>query len=562
MNKLSFDAIVVGSGMSGGWAAKELTEKGLKTLMIESGKNLEHPIDYPTTNLLPWEFEHRGQVPYHIAKQYPSIKRHFLLTESTIPFIKKDEEQEYIQEKSFDWIRGDQVGGRSLLWGRHTQRWSDHDFEGPLRDGFAVDWPIRYHDIAPWYSHVEKFIGVSGNRDGLDAVPDGEFLPPFEMTCIEKHFKASVDIHYPDRHLIIARTANITRPNEIHLQQGRGKCQNRDMCSRGCPFGGYFSSNSSTIPWAKKTGNLTLLTDTIVHSIVYDEEKGKATGVRVINKHTKVTDIYNAKIIFVNASALNTNLILLNSVSKRFPNGLGNDNGLLGRYMAFHNYRGLVKAEYEGLKEFNTDGRRPTTSYMPRFRNLYEQQTNFLRGYSVEIGSSRATYPAGDDFGETLKDNLLNTTPGNWLIYAKMMGETIPKEESRVTLDPFKKDKYGLPQLRISVTFDGNDEKLLQDFFKEFSEMFGKAGYIAIQKIDTKRQPGNENHEMGGVRMGKDPNTSMLNQNNQLHHCKNVFVTDGACMTSTSSQNPSLTYMALTARAADYAVNELKAGKI
>lgn len=562
MSKAQFDAIVIGSGISGGWAAKELTENGLKTLLIESGRNVEHSKDYTTTNMFPWEFPHRGTVPNTIKEHYTPLKKHFIFNESTMHFFRSDDEQQYIQDKPFDWIRGNQVGGRSLLWGRHTQRWSDYDFEGPIRDGYSVDWPIRYKDLAPWYSHVEKFIGVAGNRDGLDMVPDGEFLPPFEMTCIEKHFKDIVKANYTGRHVINSRVAHLTEPKDIHLQQGRAKCQKRDLCARGCPFGAYFSSNSSTIPWAKKTGNLTMLTDSIAHSIIYSDEQQKATGVRVIDKHTKHISEYNAKIIFVNASALSTNLILLNSTSKRFPNGLGNDNGLLGKYVAFHNYRGRVTAEYDGLKEYTTDGKRPTTSYMPRFKNLYKQETDFLRGYSVELGSSRESFPEGDDFGETLKKNLLNTQPGNWTIFAKMMGETIPKESNRVWLDPVKKDNFGLPQLHISVTFDENDEKMLQDFFKEFTEMFTKAGYTNIKQIDTQRTPGNENHEMGGVRMGHDPETSLLNKWNHLHHCKNVFVTDGACMTSTASQNPSITYMALAARAVNYAVEEFKNGNL
>ncbi len=553
-----FDAIVIGSGISGGWAAKELTEKGLKTLMIESGRNVEHLKDYPTTNMYPWEFEHRGTVPNAVRDEYKAIYPHYIFNESTLHFLKKDEEQEYIQEKPFSWIRGNQVGGRSLLWARMTQRWSDFDFEGPLRDGYAVDWPIRYKDIAPWYSYVEKFVGISGNKDGLASLPDGEFLPPFEMTCLEKHLQGIVNAQYKDRHVIASRVANLSSANEIHLKQGRAQCQRRALCERGCPFGGYFSSNASTIPWAKKTGNLTLLTESIAHSIIYDEQKGKASGVRVIDKKTKNVTEYFARIIFVNASALNTNLILLNSTSNRFPNGLGNDSGALGKFIAFHNYRGRISAEYDGLTEYTTEGRRPSSSYMPRFKNLHRQETDFLRGYSVSISSGRKHVDYGNDFGETLKNNILNTTPGKWQIGAQMMGETIPKETSTVTLDADKKDKYGLPQLRISVGYDDNDEKMMQDFFKEFTEMFTKAGYTNIETTDTKRKPGNENHEMGGVRMGHDPKTSLLNKWNQLHACKNVFVTDGACMTSTSTQNPSLTYMALTARAVDYAVNELK----
>ncbi len=562
MEKLTYDAIVIGSGMSGGWAAKELTEKGLKTLVIESGRNVEHLKDYPTTNMYPWEFDHRGKLPLAVKEQYKSLNDHYILQEDSVHFLKKDEEQEYIQDQPFDWIRGNQVGGRSLLWARHTQRWSDFDFEGPLRDGYAIDWPIRYKDLAPWYSHVEKFVGISGNRDGLPALPDGEFLPPFEMTCMEKHFKDAIHSRYTDRNVIIARVANLSEPAPIHLEQGRARCQRRDLCSRGCPFGGYFSSNASTIPWAMRTGNLTLLTDSIAHSVIFDERKNKATGVRVIDKKTGGMQEYNARIIFVNASALATNLILLNSTSSRFPQGLGNDNGLLGKYMAFHNYRGRVTAEYDGLTAFTTDGRRPGSSFMPRFRNLYKQETDFLRGYNTLITSFRSAGSSQQGYGDVLKYNLLNPGLGKWKIFAQMMGETIPKLTSKVYLDPVRKDKYGLPQLRVSVAYDDNDEKMLNDFFESFSEMFSRAGFNNIQQVDTKRNPGNENHEMGGARMGNDPSSSLLNKWNQVHTCNNVFVTDGACMTTTSTQNPSLTYMALTARAADYAVKEMKKGNL
>lgn len=562
MAKNVFDAIVIGSGMSGGWAAKELTEKGLKTLVIESGRNVEHLKDYPTTNTMPWEFPHRGAVPQATREQYKTVNNHYIFEEATLHFLKKDAEQEYIQDKPFDWIRGDQVGGRSLLWGRQTQRWSDFDFEGPQRDGFAVDWPIRYKDIAPWYSYVENFVGISGNKDGLDHLPDGDFLPPFEMTCVEKHFSNAVHSAYKDRHVIAARVANLSTPRPVHLEQGRAQCQRRNLCQRGCPFGGYFSSNAATIPWAKRTGNLTLLTDSIAHSVIYDEQKGKAVGVRVIDKKTKGLSDYYSKIVFVNASALGTNLVLLNSTSNRFPNGLGNDSGLLGKYMAFHNYRGRVTATYDGLKDSTTDGRRPTGILMPRFRNVYKQETNFLRGYGALVGSGRERYSDKEGYGAGLKNSLDNPHWADWQITAQMMGETLPKEASTVRLDPSQKDKYGMPQLRVSVAYDDNDEKMLQDFFTEFTAMFTRAGYSNIKTIDTKRKPGNENHEMGGVRMGRDPKTSLLNSWNQLHHCKNVFITDGACMTSTSNQNPSLTYMALTARAVDYAVGELKKGSL
>ncbi|GGD61054.1 GMC family oxidoreductase [Emticicia aquatilis] len=552
----TFDAIVVGTGMSGGWAAKELTQKGLRTLVLERGRDVKHVIDYPTTLKQPWEFEHLGQVPLEIKKDYQIASKNYIFSEATAHFLTKDAEQEYIQDRPYDWIRAYHVGGRSLLWGRMTQRWSDFDFEGPARDGFAVDWPIRYADIAPWYSYVEKFAGISGNRDGLSTLPDGEFLPPHEMSCVEKHFKSKIATKYPDRHVIIGRVAHLTRPKDIHYKQGRAACQNRTICERGCPYGGYYSSNASTIPWAEKTGKMTLRPHSVVHSVIYDETKGRATGVRVIDTNTKQMIEYYAKIIFLNASALNTNLILLNSTSNRFPNGLGNDNGILGKFMAFHSYRGRISAEYEGLLDSTTDGRRPNGSYIPRFRNVFKQETDFLRGYATSIAASRIEVTDKDGFGETLKHNLLNPKLGLWGVNASMMAETIPKESSVVKLDKQLVDKYGIPQLRISIGYDDNDEKVLKDFHEQFSEMYHEAGFKNIHPIDTKRLPGNENHEMGGVRMGKDPKTSLLNKWNQLHACKNVFVTDGACMTSTSTQNPSLTYMALTARAVDYAVKQ------
>jgi len=552
----TFDAIVVGTGISGGWAAKEFTEKGLRTLVLERGSDLKHVIDYPTTMKQPWEFEHRGQVPLEIKKDYQIASKNYIFSEATAHFLTKDAEQEYIQDRPYDWIRAYHVGGRSLLWGRMTQRWSDFDFEGPARDAFAVDWPIRYADIAPWYSYVEKFVGISGNRDGLPNLPDGEFLPPFEMSCVEKHFKSKIASKYPDRHVIMGRVAHLTEPKEIHLKQGRGQCQNRTICERGCPYGGYYSSNSSTIPWAEKTGKMTLRPHSVVHSVIYDENKGKATGVRIIDTNTHELIEFYSKIIFLNASPLNTNLILLNSTSNRFPNGLGNDNGLLGKFMAFHSYRGRISAEYEGFMDSTTDGRRPSGSYIPRFRNLYKQETDFLRGYATSFSAGRIDGIKREGLGETLKDNLLNTSLGLWGINASMMGETIPKENSEVKLDNQLVDKYGIPQLRVSIGYDDNDEKVLKDFHEQFSEMYHEAGFKNIQPIDTKRLPGNENHEMGGVRMGIDPKTSLLNKWNQMHACKNVFVTDGSCMTSTSTQNPSLTYMALTARAVDYAVKQ------
>ncbi len=554
----TYDAIVIGSGISGGWAAKELTEKGLKTLVLERGKDVRHIKDYPTTTTNPWEFEHRGQLPLEVAKANPIVGKCYAFYEGTEQFFVKDAEHPYVQEKPFDWIRGYQVGGKSLLWARQTQRWSDFDFQGPARDGFAVDWPIRYADIAPWYSHVEKFAGISGNKDGVPQLPDGEFLPPHEMNCVETFFQKQIASKYKDRQVIMGRCAHITKPQPIHLEQGRAQCQHRTICERGCPFGGYFSSNASTIPWAARTGNMTLRPDAVVHSLIYDEAKGKATGVRVIDANTKEEIEFYAKIIFVNAAALNTNLILLNSTSNRFPNGLGNDNGLMGKYVGFHNYRARVSGEYDGELETTTDGRRPNSPYIPRFRNVHKQETDFLRGYAAGFNARRIVASSQDGLGEDLKKNLLNRSLGGWSVGSHMMGETIPKESNFVALDKTQLDPYGMPQLRVSIDYDENDEKMTKDYIEQMTEMFTVAGFTNIQAKDSKQAPGLDIHEMGGIRMGHDPKTSLLNKWNQLHECKNVFVTDGAAMTSTSTQNPSLTYMALTARAVDYAVKEMK----
>ncbi|CCH02917.1 glucose-methanol-choline oxidoreductase [Fibrella aestuarina BUZ 2] len=559
-----FDAIVVGSGISGGWAAKELTNHGLRTLLLDRGRQVEHVTDYPTAMLNPWEFPHRGQVTNELRQAYSVASRNYAFYEGSAHFYAKDSDHPYVAEKPFDWIQGYQVGGRSLLWGRQTQRWSDFDFTGPARDGFAVDWPIRYADLAPWYSYVERFVGISGNRDGLATLPDGEFLPPHPMSCVEQYFTQQMARHYPTRPVVIGRAAHLTQPQPIHRQQGRAQCQHRTLCERGCPFGGYFSSNSSTIPWAMKTGKLTLRPDSVVHSIIYDEAKGKATGVRVVDAHTNALREYYAPMLFLNASALNTTKILLNSTSNRFPQGLGNDNGLLGKFVAFHNYRGRITAQYEGFLDKTTWGKRPNSCYLPRFRNVHRQETTglasqFLRGYAATFGASRPSQVSKDGFGDDLKERLTHYTPGPWSVYSGMMGETIPKESNAVRLDPTLKDRWGIPQLRISVAYDDNDTKMIRDFHEQLTEMYERAGFTNIQTLDNGRIPGNENHEMGGVRMGRDPKTSLLNKWNQLHACKNVFVTDGACMTSTSTQNPSLTYMALTARAADYAARQLKA---
>ena len=559
----TFDAIVVGSGMSGGWAAKELTGKGLKTLMLERGRDVKHLKDYPTTNLYPWEFEHRGVIPNDVQEANPIVNRCYAFREDAEHFFVKDHEHPYVQQKPFDWIRGYQVGGKSLMWARQTQRWSDFDFEGPTRDGFAVDWPIRYKDIAPWYSYVEKFAGISGNRDGIPELPDGEFLPAYPLNDVENYFSNHVKSNYKNRHVISARCAHLSKPNQIHIDQGRTQCENRILCQRGCPFGGYFSANSSTIPWALKSGNLTLRPFSVVQSIIYDDKLGKATGVRVIDSKTKETIEYFARIIFVNASALNTNLVLLNSTSGRFPNGFGNDSGVLGKYVAFHNYSAHIGATYDGFKDWTTDGRNPAGGgYIPRFRNVYKQETNFLRGYASGLSAHRYVQHKNEGVGSNLKENLVKGELSPWYIGSHMMGETIPKESNYVKLDARQKDEWGIPLLNISVDYDDNDEKMKKDYIEQLTEMFTTAGFTNIQPSTNHQAPGLDIHEMGGARMGHDPKTSMLNSWNQVHACKNVFVTDGACMTSTSCQNPSLTYMALTARAVDHAASEMARGEI
>ncbi|MEX2232587.1 MAG: GMC family oxidoreductase [Cyclobacteriaceae bacterium] len=559
----SYDAIVIGSGISGGWAAKELCEHGVKTLVLERGRPVKHKEDYPTAMHNPWDFNLRGALPREIKEANPIVGRCYAYGDATQHFFVKDHEHPYIQEKPFDWIRGYQEGGKSLLWARQVQRWSKFDFEAPLRDGYAVDWPIRYDDLAPWYSHVEKFAGISGNRDGLETLPDCESLPAFEMNCVEKHLQKSISQNYKDRQAVIGRCAHLTKPNDIHLQQGRGQCLSRTLCERGCPYGAYFSSNSSTLPWATKTGNLTIRTNSVVQSIIYDGKKNRAIGVRVLDAISKQDREYFARVIFVNAATLNTNLILLNSTSSRFPQGLGNDHDILGRYIAFHNYRGSINAAIDGFEDQYYSGRRPTAVMMPSYRNVYKQEMDFKRGYMVFFSATRQGWNRAEGkhlLGGELKEKL--STPGGWSVYMMMQGETIPKKENHVRLSKDRKDPFGIPQLITSVGYDENDELIVNDFLTTGVDMLEKAGCKNIRPNDSKQAPGLDIHEMGGVRMGKDARTSMLNKWNQLHLCQNVFVSDGACMSSTGNQNPSLTFMAITARAANHAVAEMKKGTL
>jgi len=556
----TYDAIVVGSGISGGWAAKELCDLGVKTLVLERGRNIEHIKDYPTATKGPWEFPHRMEEPLQVLKDNPVISKCYAYGEDTHHFFVKDKEHPYIQEKPFDWIRGYQVGGKSIMWGRACQRWSNFEFSAPQRYGYAVDWPIRYEDMAPWYSHVERFSGICGDKDGMEAMPDGDYLPPFEMSCVEDAMSKKINAHYKDRRMIKTRWAHLTKPEPIHLQQGRGQCQARDLCTRGCPFGGYFSSVSSTLPWAKKTGNLTIRPFSVVHSIIYDEKKGKATGVRVVDTNTREMTEFYAKVIFMNAACLNTNLILLNSTSSRFPNGLGNDSGLLGKFMAFQNYRASVHGRYEGFEDHYYFGRNPTNPMIPNYRNLHKQDTDYIGGFMTFVYSNRGRNRWDEGIGADLKNSL--SEPGPWHAGMFIQGETIPKEHNHVRLSKDHKDPWGIPQLITSVGYDDNDEKMIKDFLDQSAEMLELAGVKDVTKYDTHQAPGLDIHEMGGCRMGHDPKTSLLNKWNQLHLCSNVYVTDGACMTSTGNQSPSILYMAFAARAANHAAEEMKRGNI
>ncbi|MDQ6815288.1 MAG: GMC family oxidoreductase [Bacteroidota bacterium] len=553
----SFDAIVIGSGMSGGWAAKELCEKGLKTLVLERGRNIEHIKDYPTATLNLWELEHRDTLTQKVIKENPIVSKCYAFTEATQHFFVKDNEHPYEQVKPFDWIRGYQVGGKSLMWARWTQRWSDLDFEANARQGIAVDWPIRYKDIAPWYSYVEKFVGISGNKDGIAHLPDGEFQPPMEMNSIEKHLKRVVEASYDNRHVIISRTANLTKG-----LNGRGPCQYRDACARGCPFAGYFSSVSASLPAARATNNLTLRPFSVVHSIIYDEKKNKATGVRVIDAHTKKMTEYFAKVIFLKAGTINTALILLNSKSAHFANGLGNTNDVLGRNLMDHNYRAHVQGNHEGFQDKYYYGKRPAGIYIPRFRNVGKDvQKDFIRGFAFASSGSRRNGNVTDaTIGAAFKEQM--SEPGPWTMWMTGMGECLPYHENRVTLNEAKKDAWGMPGVAIDCEYKQNELSMLKDIMSSGAEMLEKAGFKDISASDSHYAPGLGIHEMGTARMGKDPKTSILNSNNQIWDVKNVFVTDGACMTSNACQNPSLTYMALTARAANYAVEALKKGDL
>jgi choline dehydrogenase-like flavoprotein len=551
----TFDAIVIGSGISGGWAAKELCEKGLKTLVLERGRNVEHIKDYPTAMAESWELPHRGELTPEFRRENPVLTRSEGVNGANQHFFVRDKEHPFEQKKPYSGIRGYQVGGKSLMWARWTQRWSDLDFEANARDGTAIDWPIRYADIAPWYSYVEKFVGISGNRDGLPQIPDGEFLPPMQLNALDLHLKRTIEARYPGRNLVISRTANLSKAFE-----GRGVCMYRDRCSRGCPFGGYFSSNSATLPAAAATGNLTIHPFAVAHSIIYDEKSQRATGVRVVDSETKEVTEFYAKVIFVNASTINSTLVLLNSTSSRFPNGLGNDSGQLGHNLMNHNYRARLTATHDGFKDKYYFGRRPTGALIPRFRNMgADKQADYLRGYSLIVFCARG---AGDlrngdpPIGAAFKEKSAEVGP--WKLFMGSMGEQLPYFDNQITLSRERTDAWGMPLLIFDAEYKENEDRMTKDMLATSSEMVAAAGFRDISSWDSHDTIGITIHEMGTARMGHDPRTSILNAHNQMHAVKNVFVSDGACMTSSGWQNPSITYMALTARAVDYAVSELK----
>jgi len=558
----TFDAIVVGSGISGGWAAKELTEKGLKILVLERGRDVKHVTDYPTMTKDPWQLPHANKLTTEELKFFPVQSRTNWVTQSNKHWWVNDLENPYTEVQPFDWIRGYHVGGRSIMWGKQTYRLSDLDFEANAKEGIGIDWPIRYKDLASWYDYVETFIGVSGQAEGIPHLPDGKFLPPMELNCVEVLFKEKVAEKFNGRKITIGRAAHLTAP--LPHDPSRGVCQSRNMCDRGCPYGAYFSSNASTLPFAAKTGNMTLRPHSIVHSIIYDEKKGKAIGVKILDEKTKEEIDYFAKIIFLNASTLGSTFILLNSVSNRFPNGLGNGSDQLGRNLMDHQYRAGASATVDGFEDKYYIGRRPNNFYIPRFRNIgTDKRKDYIRGFGYQGAATRTSWSRGVremSFGEELKNTLI--TPGPWGIGMSGFGECLPYQENRVTLNKEKKDIHGLPTLNIDAGWKDNEKAMRKDMMDAAAEMFEASGFKDISTFDGADNIGLGIHEMGTARMGKDSKTSVLNKWNQVHEAPNVFVTDGAAMTSSACQNPSLTYMALTARAASHAVEELKKGNL
>jgi len=558
----TYDAIVVGTGISGGWAAKELCEKGFKTLVLERGRMVKHVADYPTMNDDPWDYKFKGQVPREEAKrQKKQARTGYTVNQASKHWFVDDIKHPYNEMKRFDWMRGYHVGGRSIMWGRHSYRLSDLDFTANLKDGVAVDWPIRYKDIAPWYDIVESYIGVSGENLGLNQLPDGKFLPAMELNCVEDHLKKAVAENFGGRVITPGRVAHITGDKPF---EGRAPCQYRNRCIRGCPYGAYFSSNSSTLPAAERTGNMTLRPNSVVHEVMYDVEGKKATGVKVIDAETKETIEYKANVIFLCASTIASTSILMQSKSDRFPNGMGNDSGELGHNIMDHHFRAGASGSYEGFENMYYKGRKPVGIYLPRFRNLTDNENlKFIRGYGYQGGASRGNWAASVaevGYGKELKEAIIK--PGGWNMGLTGFGETLPYHENKMILNYDKLDDWGLPTVTFDAEFKENELIMRKDMVEQAVVMLEKAGFKDVNGYDNIGAPGLGIHEMGTARMGRDPGTSVLNGNNQLHNVPNVYVTDGSFMTSSACQNPSLTYMAMTARAADHASRNFKKSNV
>ncbi len=555
----TFDAIVIGSGLSGGYAAKELTEKGLKVIMIERGKPLEHITGYENAMKDPWDSMYNGRLTVQQRDSHPKLSRDYPYNENTEKYWMNDSDALYQEEKRFDWYRPDIVGGKSIMWGRQSYRLSDIDFEANIKEGIAVDWPIRYKDLAPWYSYVERFVGISGEKLNLPQLPDSEFLPPMELYCVEKHVKQAIAKNFNGRVMTIGRVANLSAAKQAQLGVGRSACQYRNKCSLGCPYGAYFSTQSTTLPAAMKTKRLSIRTDAIVKEILYDANKKRATGVRIIDKNTMEVSEYYAKIIFVNASTIGSTTVLMNSKSDRFPNGMGNDSGELGHNLMDHHFKIGASGDWEGGADQYYVGRRANGIYVPRYRNIGKDKRDYLRGFGYQGRGARKDWTRhnGDlSFGAEMKNEL--TKPGEWTMGFSGFGETLPYHENKFSLHPTLTDKWGMPLQVFDAEFKENERKMRIDMVNDAVEMLEKAGLKNVKPNNGTSYPGMAIHEMGTARMGRDPKTSVLNAHNQIHAVKNVFVTDGAAMTSASCVNPSLTYMALTARAAHFAVEEMK----
>lgn len=554
----SYDAIVVGTGISGGWAAKELCEKGFKTLVLERGRMVKHIEDYPTMHDDPWDYKYKGEpTREQKERQKKQARTGYTTSEASAHWFVDDIKHPYNETKRFDWIRGYHVGGRSIMWGRHSYRLSDLDFEANKKDGFGVDWPVRYKDIAPWYDYVESYIGVTGEKLGLSQLPDGKFLPAMGLNCVEDHLKKNIADQFDGRVLTSGRVAHITGDKEF---EGRTNCQFRNRCIRGCPYGGYFSSNASTLPAAERTGNMTLRPNSVVHQVVYDSDTKRATGVKVIDTETKEEIEYKANVIFLCASAIASTSILMQSRSDRFPDGLGNDSGELGHNVMDHHFKAGASGNYDGFEDMYYKGRKPSGIYLPRFRNLKDNENlGFKRGYGYQGGASRGNWAEAiseASYGSALKEALIQ--PGGWNMGLMGFGETLPYHENKMTLDYDKTDEWGLPTITFDAEFKENELKMRKDMVEQAVEMLEKAGFRDVEGYDDIGAPGLGIHEMGTARMGRDPKTSVLNGNNQVHEVPNVYVTDGAFMTSAACQNPSLTYMAMTARAVDHAAKNFE----